>query len=130
MTLDQGDHEGAFTTGMIAFGYRGSVFKKRDVLAEHGMAIFYKDSRAEAYAAAEALDGKKDQFGPAVSHSIITASVYESKTVVDFIFCIGIIGSSRLEVVSRLELPERLARLKMELSARQKALWVAPPRWL
>ncbi|KAF9284449.1 Protein angel 2 [Mortierella alpina] len=52
-----------------------------------------------------------------VSHSLHTASVYRVRGIVDHIFHGQIGGSPVLEVVSRLELPESLARLKAGLPA-------------
>ncbi|KAF9966726.1 Protein angel 2 [Mortierella alpina] len=52
-----------------------------------------------------------------VSHSMDISSVYDLSTVVDFIFHGSIVGSRRLKVVARLELPERLALLRQGLPA-------------
>lgn len=43
--LDESDYEGDFTTGMVALGYNGKVFKKRNVSVEHGFSMFYKESK-------------------------------------------------------------------------------------
>ncbi|KAF9573975.1 hypothetical protein EC968_007661 [Mortierella alpina] len=59
----------------------------------------------------------KDMWDTVVSHPVYTTSVYGLDTNVDFIFCAGIMGSPCLEVVSRLELPERLELLKGGLPA-------------
>ncbi|KAF9286288.1 Protein angel 2 [Mortierella alpina] len=44
--LDESDYEGDFTAGMVALGYNGKVFKKRNVSVEHGFSMFYKESKA------------------------------------------------------------------------------------
>ncbi|KAF9981544.1 hypothetical protein BGZ75_007110 [Mortierella antarctica] len=59
----------------------------------------------------------KDLMDTVVVHGMYTASVYTSKPIVDFIFHGTIIGGRQLEVVSRLELPDRLAQLKAGLPA-------------
>ncbi|KAF9277099.1 hypothetical protein BGZ68_009528, partial [Mortierella alpina] len=59
----------------------------------------------------------RDLMHTTVSHPIYTASVYGLNTIVDFIFHGAIVGGRRLEVASRLELPERLALLKTGLPA-------------
>ncbi|CAO3574157.1 unnamed protein product [Mortierella alpina] len=52
-----------------------------------------------------------------VSHAMHTASVYDMKTIVDFIFHGSITGGRKLQVVSYLELPPSLERLKTGLPA-------------
>ncbi|KAF9947476.1 Glucose-repressible alcohol dehydrogenase transcriptional effector [Mortierella alpina] len=52
-----------------------------------------------------------------VSHPMHTASVYSMKSIVDYIFYGSITGGRELEVVARLELPERLEQLKAGLPA-------------
>ncbi|KAF9949189.1 hypothetical protein BGZ72_008995 [Mortierella alpina] len=44
--LDQNDYEGAFSTSMLGLGYNGKVFRRRNIDYEHGMAIFFRTSRA------------------------------------------------------------------------------------
>lgn len=53
-----------------------------------------------------------------VSHLMHAASVYNLNTIMSFIFHGAIVGGRQSEVVSRLELHERLARLKTGLPAR------------
>ncbi|KAG9319750.1 hypothetical protein KVV02_003200 [Mortierella alpina] len=45
--LDKGDYDGVFGARMVALGYGGKVFKKRNTRFEHGMAIFYKLDRVK-----------------------------------------------------------------------------------
>ncbi len=52
-----------------------------------------------------------------VSHSVHTASVYRLRNIVDHIFHGQIGGAPLMKLVSRLELPESLARLKNGLPA-------------
>ncbi|KAF9943730.1 hypothetical protein BGZ72_003467, partial [Mortierella alpina] len=44
--LDQGDYDGDFGTEMVALGYGGSSFRRRNPDYQHGFAIFYNDNRA------------------------------------------------------------------------------------
>ncbi|KAF9947764.1 Protein angel 2 [Mortierella alpina] len=59
----------------------------------------------------------RDLMDMVVSNTMRTSSVYGLDTIVDFIFHGSIIGGRQLQVVSRLELPERLALLKGGLPA-------------
>ena len=59
----------------------------------------------------------EDMDDPVVDHTLHLSSVYDLGNTVDYIFHGAVMGHSRLEVVSRLELPRRLARLKAGLPA-------------
>ncbi|KAF9945087.1 hypothetical protein BGZ72_001673, partial [Mortierella alpina] len=59
----------------------------------------------------------EDMDDPVVDHTLHLSSVYDLGNAVDYIFHGAVMGYPRLEVVSRLELPERLARLKAGLPA-------------
>ena len=72
---------------------------------------------SEAEKLSTMIKAGRDLMDMVVSNPMHTASVYGLDTNIDFIFHGSIIGGRQLEVVSRLELPERLTLLKGGLPA-------------